>query len=104
MKKGIIKELIIILLLTVVIVLTLRMVIYDFIPDKSSIPSSIKYTKDSIVEKVLEEINIEKDSSINSNNSLLKSYTIEESDLKEYVLKKEYKNGKIDPFTQYVKP
>ena len=106
MKKSIIKELVIIILLIVVIVLTLKMVIYDFIPNKNSIPSSIQYTPDSIVKKVLDEIDDEKeDSSYYENKkSILKSYTIEESDLKDYVLKKEYKNGKFDPFTQYVKP
>ena len=95
MKKVIVKELLIIVLLALVIVLTLRMVIYDFIPNERALPESIQYSADLVVEEVLREINF---SDIeNTTESLLKTYVIEESDLKDYVSK----NGKTDPFTDY---
>lgn len=103
MKKTIFKELLIILLLTLVIVLTLRMVIYDFILSESTLPETIKYSADFTVQTVLSEIQTEEDNSaeVNMAGELLKSYMIEESDLKDYVSKSEYKNGKADPFSEY---
>ena len=56
MKKKIVSELLIIALLTVVIVITLRMVIYDFIPNENTLPKSIEYSADEIVEATLREI------------------------------------------------
>ena len=105
MKKNIIKELLIILLLALVITLTLRMVIYDFIPSKNNLPKAIKYTKDSVIELTLKEIEEQEKKSISKKNNtenLLKSYTIEQSDLKDYVSKKQYKNSKADPSSEYV--
>ena len=106
MKKAIERELLMIALLALVIVLTLRMVIYDFIPNENTLPESIEYSADPVVEATLREIQMEEASyNITGNStteSLLKSYVIEETDLKEYVSKKEYRNGKIDPFANYV--
>ena len=104
MKKTIIKELLFVVLLTVVIVLTLRMAIYDFIPNENTLPKSIQYSIDSAVETALSEIQKEENNNIKENNkthTLLKSYIIEETDLIDYVPKSKYTSGKTDPFSDY---
>ena len=98
MNKKIIQELLIIFLLSLVIVLTFKMVIYDFIPSESSLPKPFKYTADALIEETLQEIKKENETN-KSEESILKSYMIEENDLKSYVSK----NGKINPFSDYVK-
>ena len=95
MKKTIVKELTIITLLALVIILTLRMVIYDFIPSEKSLPEAIKYNTETAVAEILREIKL---NNINEHDeSLLKTYMIEKSDLKDYISK----NKKTDPFTDY---
>ena len=104
MKKTIIKELLFIMLLTVVIVLTLRMAIYDFIPNENTLPKSIQYNVDSAVETTLNEIQKEENNNIKENSkseTLLKSYIIEETDLIDYIPKSKYTSGKTDPFSDY---
>ncbi len=90
MKKSVVREILMIILLTLVIVITLKIVIYDFIPNKKKLPQVTTYIADGIILKTLNEI----ESNEEKNESILKSYTIEESDLKGYVLE----NGKLDPF------
>lgn len=103
MKNKIVKELLIIILLSLVIVLTLRMVIYDFIPNENMLPESIQYSADTAVQTTLKEIEEENNRIENSTtDSLLKTYVIEASDLKGYVSKNEYKNKNTDPFENYV--
>lgn len=97
MKKYIAREFMFLILLILVVVITLRMVIYDFIPEKDMLPEMIKYIKNPIVETVLSEIRFEEVQSTTGNNvseSLLKTYKIEESDLKNNFSKK----GKVNPF------
>ena len=106
MKNTIVRELFLILLLILVIMGTLKLVLYDFIPSKNDIPEFTTYKAESRVSNVLNEINkdeeIEKQSNNNVSDSLLKSYTIEQSDLKNYVSKNAYESGKINPFDDYV--
>lgn len=103
MKNLILRELLIIILLSVVVILTLRMVIYDFIPNENMLPESIQYSADAVVQNILNEIEEENNKIENSTKeSLLKTYKIEKTDLKGYVSKKEYKNRNMDPFENYV--
>ena len=99
MNKTIVRELFIIVLLTIVIIITLRIVLFDFIPSKNSLPKPIEYSTDFSVEEVLDEIRLEQNNEeISKKESILKSYTIEESDLKNYVSKRNFGSGKTDPF------
>ena len=88
--KAVVKELFIIMLLGLVIILTLRMVIYDFIPSEDIMPDAVIYKQDYSVKAILRDIEKQE----NSTELLLKTYVIEQSDLKDYVLQ----NGKTDPF------
>lgn len=102
MNKNFIRELFIMVLLALVIIITLRIVLFDFIPNKNSLPKPIEYTMDSVVEDVLKEISLEETNNkdeYSRTETLLKSYTIEKSDLKNYVSKRHDAGGRIDPFT-----
>lgn len=104
MKNTIVKELFFILILIIIIFVTLKLVLYDFIPTKNEIKQAldIEYKSDEKVLKTLNEI--EKSETVTSEESaenLLKTYTIEQKDLKDYVSNKSYEKGKKDPFEEY---
>lgn len=103
MKNTIVKELFFILIMIIIIFVTLRLVLYDFIPTKNEIKQAfdMEYKAET---KVLDVINeIEKSEGISKENEVenekfLKTYTIEQKDLKNYVSNKSYESGKKDPF------
>lgn len=107
MKNTIVKELFFILIMIIIIFVTLRLVLYDFIPEKSEIKQAfdMEYKADKKVLEVLNEI--EKSESVSEeasveNEKFLKTYTIEQNDLKNYVSNKSYESGKKDPFEDVV--
>ena len=78
----ILKEGFIFVLLTIVVIFLLMILLSDFVPTQES-AQSVQYTAESNVKATLEEVDamVGEDEDI---DSLLKSYTVDESDLKIY--------------------
>lgn len=110
MGKSIVKEIFIGALLLMVIMFTLGIVLYEYIPTNQAIPEPVQYSADSSVTQTLQEIAADaeaegiEDTETSGAQSLLKSYSIGASDLKSYASKKSYESGKVDPFAEYVEP
>ena len=104
MGSKIAKEIFIIVLLLIVVLFTIGILFYEFIPSKNENISSSKYTPTDKVVATLAEIqeNGGIDYSKGDNtNSLLKSYSINKSDLSGYQSENYYESGKKDPFAEY---
>ena len=92
--KNAIKEIVRILLLIMIIILTLGIIIYEYVPNNKKVP------------KKLEEYTLEEEikNEINTNESLetekiVKTYKIEGADLQVYEYEKNYEKGKVNPFS-----
>jgi len=94
MVKSIIKEIIIILLLLLAIILALGVFFYDYIPTNKTIPSVGKYNTSETIQTELDE-------KITQDDTVLVTYEITESDLKTLEKTKDYKKGKVNPFSTY---
>lgn len=94
MAKTILKELLIIILVTVAISLILAVIFYQYVPNNKVIPS--KVTAYQAPEEVKAEIeqNVEEEELISGN----KVYEITDSDLAMYKRVQSYNPGKSDPF------
>lgn len=104
MGKTIVQEIFILTLLTMVIIFVMGILFYDYIPTNRSVPTAIEYVPDSKVKEALKSVKYEsfsENDSSTENNSLLKSYSIDASDLKNYAAQKDYEKGKTDPFSDY---
>lgn len=101
-----VKEVFIFALLFMVIMFTLGILLYDYIPTSKSIPEPIEYTADSSVTATLQEIAEVKNAGSSSNiNTAVEpewSYSVTSSDLATYASKKSYTSGKTDPFAEYI--
>ena len=106
MSNKILREILIIALLFLVIMFTLGILFYDYIPTDGGTITSVKYVADENVEHVLNEIQTNSGIDIKSQNtdSPLKSYTIDANDLNIYASEKYYESGKKDPFAEYSEP
>lgn len=95
----ILKEGIIFVLLTIVVIFLLMILLSDFVPTEES-AQSVQYVAESNVKATLEEVDavVGEDEDI---DSLLKSYTVDESDLKIYETAKSYESGKSNPFSDF---
>ena len=97
MNAGtVVKELLIFLLLSVVILLTLAVFFYDYYPTQEAV-ESVQYVADSDTSATIEEINSSRES---GTSSLLKSYAIGQSDLKNYEYARSYDKGNAHPFRE----
>lgn len=92
MNKGIMKEIIIILLLTLIILLVLGILLYGFVPNNKTIPEQVSYVTP---ENIKEQINSEK---INEDQVIL-THEIDATELQNYKKVKDYKPGKPNPFS-----
>lgn len=93
MIKNVLKEIIIILLLTLAIILLLGLVLYDYVPMNKIIPEKISYTATEEVKQISSEIN-EKNADIP-----ITTYTVTSTDLKNYKKVKDYTAGRKNPFS-----
>ena len=93
MKKSIIKEILLTLLVTVAVVLILAVIFYQYIPSNRVIPS--KVTAYQATEEVAEEINQDSTAEIAGQNQ---TYEITDEDLLMYKKIDSYRPGKVDPF------
>lgn len=92
MSKNIIKEIIIILLLTLAIILILGVLLYDFVPTNKIIPEKVSYTTPENVQTELQtDTNVD-------DTQVVVTYQIDSTDLNNYKKIQEYVPGKKNPF------
>ena len=91
---NIVKEIFVFILLAATVVFLLVILLYDFMPEET-LAQSPEYTRDGTVAATIEELT--NNNSENDTSSLLKSYTVDSSDLKSYEIKS-YDKGKAYPF------
>lgn len=92
MLKSAIKEIFIILLLSVAIILILGIILYDYIPINTEIPTAEAYvTPNNVQQEMEEEI-------IQENDVTVITYEVTDSDLNVYRQTGSYVEGKANPF------
>ena len=91
MLKTVLKEVFVILLLSIALLLILAIVFYDYIPVGVTIPTKEAYETPA---EVMNEINDTTAESIKTE----KTYEVTDSDLNIYKQKANYTEGKLDPF------
>ena len=95
MAKNIIKEIIIMLLLCLAIILILGVILYEYVPSNKILPEEVSYvTPQNIKEELNSSNSVEED-------KVILTYEIDESDLANYQRIKDYKPGKVNPFSTY---
>lgn len=92
MKKNVIKEIIIVLLLALAIILILGVLLYEFVPANKIIPETISYTTPANVQTELQT-----DENIDDSEVVV-TYRIDSTDLSNYKKTQEYVPGKKNPF------
>lgn len=94
MKKNIIKEIVIVLLLILAIILILGVLLYEYVPTNKIVPEKVSYTTPQNVKDELWN-----DTAETSDGGLNLTYEIQSSDLKNYKKVQEYVPGKKNPFS-----
>lgn len=95
MAKNIIKEIIIMLLLCLAIILILGVILYEYVPSNKILPEEVSYvTPQNIKEELNSSNSVEED-------KVILTYEIDKSDLTNYQRIKDYKPGKVNPFSTY---
>lgn len=97
MKKNIIKEIVIVLLLILAIILILGVLLYEYVPTNKIVPEKVSYTTPQNVKDELWN-----DTSETSDGGLNLTYEIQSSDLKNYKKVQEYVPGKKNPFSSII--
>lgn len=92
MLKSVIKEIIILLLLSVAILLILMVLFYDYIPISEEIPTVQAYTTP-------EDVRNELDTTISEAEKVEVTYEVTDSDLNVYQQTGRYNEGKANPFS-----
>lgn len=100
--KSVLKELMIFILLTAIVIMVLIVVFTEFIPSEEE-PATITYVPESHVKATLEEVTTASGGETENTTSLLKSYEVNKSDLKVYQTSKSYDSGKVNPFVELEK-
>ena len=91
MLKSVIKEIFIILLLSIAILLILGILFYDYIPINKVVPEKEAYTTP-------EEVKNEIDEEIAESEKIEVTYEVTDSDLNVYEQTGSYSEGKANPF------
>lgn len=94
MTKNIIKETILILLLTLAIILVLGVILYEYVPANKIIPEKVSYTTP-------EDVKAELETNINEQEEeeeLYVDYHIDSTQLNNYKIIQEYVPGRKNPF------
>lgn len=91
MTKNILKEIIIILLLTLAIILVLGVLLYEFVPANKIIPEKVAYTTPEEVKKELETV-------VSDDEEQYFDYHIDSTQIKNYQKIQEYVPGRKNPF------
>ncbi len=96
MAKSVIKEIIIILLLTLAIILLLGILLYKYVPISKTIPNEVAYTMPEDAKKELQQAS-ELDES-----QVVMTYEVTSSDLSNYRSTRNYNPGRANPFASTV--
>ena len=96
MAKTIVKEIIIILLLCLAIILVLGVLLYEYIPNDKIIPEAVAYITP---ESVKEELN---NAETVDESQIIRTYTLDSTDLNNYKRVDSYVPGKPNPFSSYL--
>lgn len=97
MSKKIIKEIGIVVLLLIAVVLLLAIVFYEFIPNNKTVPIKIQpYEMSEDIQQELKE-------AIPEEESIVRTYYIDSTDLNLYEATNDYDKGKANPFADYSK-
>lgn len=92
MAKNIIKEIIIILLLTLAIILIMGVLLYGYSPSGKILPEAVSYTTpEEAKQEIAQQDNAD-------TNQIVMTYEVTASDLKNYQRTNEYVQGKRNPF------
>lgn len=97
MSKKTIKEIIIILLITLAIILILGVLLYEYIPSNKIIPEKISYTTP---ENIKEEL---ANGEEQNNTDPIMTYRLEPTDINNYRRIDSYVPGKVNPFSSVIK-
>lgn len=100
MKLNFMRELLILVFLLVIIFFVVGVVFLEAVPRDEDFPKVISYRAESSVLRALREIENSNEKNTENNQNLLKSYTIESSELNNYATNKNYESGKTDPFSE----
>lgn len=92
--KNVLKEIIIILLLCLIIIFTLGILLYEYVPMSKIIPDPVAYTTSEEIKKELAS------SSEVDENKVILTYEVNSEDLSNYKKTQEYKPGKSNPFEE----
>lgn len=92
MTKNIIKEIIIVLLLTLAIILILGVLLYEYVPANKIIPEKVSYTTPEDA-----KLELETDTNVDDTQVII-TYQIDSTDLNNYKKIQEYVPGKKNPF------
>ncbi len=92
MTKSILKEIIIILLLIFAIILLLGVLLYDYVPMNKVIPQDVKYVAAEDTKIALDE------KKATDSESVVLTYEVTATDLKNYQKVNEYNAGRKNPF------
>ena len=95
MAKNIVKEIIILLLISLAILLILGIILYDYMPNNKIIPEVKEYQKSAEMKEALLNAKAEEGTKV------VLTYEITNSDLNMYQNTKEYRAGKLNPFEEY---
>lgn len=95
MAKGVIKELIIVLMLFLCIILILGILLYRYVPISKTLPNEVAYVTPETVQKEL------LDTSDIDESQVVMTYEVNADDLKNYTRIQDYKPGKANPFSSY---
>lgn len=92
MTKSILKEIIIILLLIFAIILLLGVLLYDYVPMNKVVPQDVKYVAAEDTKVALDE------KKATDSESVVLTYEVTATDLKNYQKVNEYNAGRKNPF------
>lgn len=95
MGQTVIKELIIMLLLSLVIILLLGILLYEYVPMTKTMPNPVSYTTP---ENVRQELANTEDI---DESQIIMTYEVDATDLNNYTSIQDYKPGKANPFSSY---
>lgn len=101
--RSLTKELFIMALLIMIVVFTIGMIFYQYMPNNKTVPEPITYAADASTTAILQEIEITSESSTDGSKteSIIKSYSIGAKELSTAASKQSYTSGKTDPFAEY---
>lgn len=94
MIKSIIKEIFIIVLMTIAIILVLGILLYEYNPTSKKTPNKVEaYTLPEDMQQELNETIAE-----NEKQNIIKTYRVDANDLRIYESTNDYDKGRPDPF------